>query len=235
MDAVARAIADAGGASAIFDAGDDTSTGASWEAFSLDSLDQAFQDYDRYAIAGNHDHGSFVSDYLADLGWTHLDGESVDGPGDTVLWGIDDPRSSGLGAWRDEPGATFADTEDQVAEAVCAAEERVTTLLVHDANIGREALRRGCTDLVLGGHVHVRSGPTQVLGENGEVGYTFTNGTTGGAAYAIAVGSKPKRAAEVALVTYRDGRPAGIQSVTLQTNGRFDVDEWRELTFSPSA
>ena len=61
MDAVARAIADRGGATAVFDAGDDTSTGSRWEAFSLDSLTAAFDDMDgRWAVAGNHDHGSFV-------------------------------------------------------------------------------------------------------------------------------------------------------------------------------
>ena len=46
MDPVARAIADQGGATFLLDAGDDTSTGGSWEAFSLESLDQAFDDYD---------------------------------------------------------------------------------------------------------------------------------------------------------------------------------------------
>ncbi len=234
MDQVARAIGDAGGATAVFDAGDDTSTGATWEAFSLDSLDEAFADYNRYAVSGNHDHGDFVNDYLEDLGWTHLKGgDPVDGPGGVRLWGVDDPRSSGLGAWRDEPGASFTETEQRVADEVCASEERVGTVLVHDANLGREALRRGCADLVVGGHVHVRSGPTAVVGENGEVGYTFTAGTTGGAAYAIAVGSKPKRAAEVTLLTFTDGRPAGIQWVVLQTNGVFEVGEYVPLTFEP--
>ena len=93
-------------------------------------------------------------------------------------------------------------------------------MLVHDANLGREALARGCADLVVGGHLHVQVGPTRVVGANGRAGYTYTNGTTGGAAYAIAVGSKPRRDAEVTLVTYRDGRPVGLQPVVLQTDGR---------------
>ena len=104
MDRVARAIGDRAGAEAVFDAGDDTSTGGEWEAFSLDSLTTAFEDLDRYAVAGNHDSGSFVRDYLDDLGWDMLDGTVVDGPGDAPLIGIDDPRSSGLGNWRDETG-----------------------------------------------------------------------------------------------------------------------------------
>jgi hypothetical protein len=68
-----------------------------------------------------------------------------------------------------------------------------------------------------------------VVGENGQVGYSYTTGTTGGAAYAIAVGSKPRRDATMSLITYRDGRPAGIQSVQLQTNGVFLVGDYVPL------
>jgi len=231
MDPVARAVADAAGATAVYDGGDDTSSGKSWEAFSLDSVSEAFDGLDRWAVAGNHDQGTFVHDYLGRHGWTMLDGEVVPGPGDTTLLGVDDPRSSGLGSWRDETGLSFADVEQRLADAACDSEVRVTTILVHDANLGREALARGCTDLVLGGHVHVRSGPTRVDGPDGEVGYTYTTGTTGGAAYAIAIGSKPRRNADVSLVTYRDGRPAGVQWVTLQPNGVFQVGDYVELSY----
>jgi hypothetical protein len=231
MDPVARAVADAAGASAVYDGGDDTSSGKSWEAFSLDSVSEAFDGFDRWAVAGNHDQGSFVHDYLGRHGWTMLDGEVIAGPGGTTLLGVDDPRSSGLGSWRDETGLSFAEVEQRLADAACDSDVRVTTILVHDANLGREALARGCTDLVLGGHVHVRSGPTRVDGPDGETGYTYTTGTTGGAAYAIAIGSKPRRAADISLVTYRDGRPAGLQWVTLQPNGTFQVGTYVELSY----
>ncbi len=235
MDQVARAIAENGGAQAVFDAGDDTSTGEEWEAFSLDSLDDAFNDLDRWAVAGNHDHGSFVRSYLSDLGWTYFDdGEVVGGPGDTRILGVDDPRSSGLGDWRDETGLTFGEVRERLADAACEADDdggRVNTLLVHDANLGDDALERGCVDLVVGGHTHVQAGPDVHIGENGEVGYTYTVGTAGGAAYAIAIGTKLRRPAGLALITYRDGRPAGIQSITLQTTGRFDIDPYEELRY----
>ena len=236
MDAVARALADQAGATAVFDAGDDTSTGATWEGFSLDSLDASFKDLDgRWGVTGNHDHGDFVGAYLADLGWTMLDGEVVDGPGGSRLLGVPDPRSSGLGTWRDEGGLSFAEVGTRLADAACAADEegdRVTTILVHDPNLGDEALERGCTDLVVGGHLHVQEGPTAVTGDNDAVGYSYTTGTTGGAAYAIAIGSKLRRAAQVSLLTYDDeGRPVGIQPVLLQTNGRFDVGDYVELTY----
>ncbi|MFC4787159.1 metallophosphoesterase family protein [Nocardioides sp. MAHUQ-72] len=229
MDKVARAVADTGGATAVFDAGDDTSTGNSWEAFSLDSVTAAFEDLDRWGIAGNHDHGTFVSRYLDEHGWTMLDGTVVPGPAGTTLLGLDDPRSSGLGDWRDESGLSFDEVGSRLADVACAAPERVTTLLVHDADLGQDALERGCVDLVLAGHLHVQVGPVRVVGEGGQVGYSYTNGTTGGAAYAIAVGSKPRREAELTLVTYRDGRPVGVQPVVLQTDGVFHVRDYVPL------
>jgi len=232
MDQVALAVADRGGAEAVFNAGDDTSTGKEWEAFSLDSLAATFEDYPRWAVAGNHDHGTFVRSYLTDLGWTYFDDEVIDGPGDTRILGVDDPRSSGLGSWRDEGDLSFGELRTRLADAACEADEdgdRVDTLLVHDANLGDEALSRGCVDLVVGGHTHVQYGPVAVTGDDGEVGYTYTVGTAGGAAYAIALGTKLRRAAGVALITYRDGEPAGIQSVTLETTGRFVVDPYVPL------
>jgi hypothetical protein len=231
MDRVARAIADAGGATAVFDGGDDTSSGKSWEAFSLDSVSAAFDGLDRWGVAGNHDHGDFVHEYLAEHDWTMLDGDVVPGPAGTTLLGVDDPRSSGLGNWRDETGLTFSEVADRIADAACDSDVRVTTILVHDADLGAPALERGCADLVLAGHTHVRAGPDRVEGRDGEVGYTYTTGTAGGAAYAIALGSKPRRPADISLVTYRDGRPAGIQWVTLQTDGTYQTGSWVPLTY----
>ena len=232
MDRVARAIGDQVGAEAVFNAGDDTSTGQEWEAFSLDSVSEAFEDYDRYGVAGNHDSGSFVRDYLDDLGWTMLDGSVIDGPGDAPLIGLDDPRSSGLGNWRDETGLSFEEVADRFSDEICDAEDRIATALVHDTDLAQPALERGCVDLVVGGHVHVAIGPDRVEGPEGQVGYSYTTGTTGGAAYAIAIGSKPRRDAMVSLLTYRDGRPVGIQPVTLQTNGQYVVGSFVPLRYS---
>ena len=233
MDKVARTIADRGAATVLLDAGDDTSTGGEWEAFSLDSLDLAFEDFEeRYVVSGNHDNGTFVSEYLAELGFTTLEGEAVDGPAGSRLLGVGDPRSSGLGTWRDEPGESFEEHSEKLADLVCdyAAEgDRISTLLVHDANSGRGALERGCVDLVLGGHLHAQLGPSLIVGENGMAGYTYTTGTTGGAAYTLAIGSKLRRDAQVTLVTYRDQRPVGIQPVTVRTVGDFVVGEYVEL------
>lgn len=232
MDPVARAVGDRAGATVVLNAGDDTSTGATWEAFSLDSVSAAFDGYERFGVAGNHDSGDFVADYLAEHGWEMLDGEVVEGPGGGTLLGVADPRSSGLGSWRDESGLSFEEVGSRLADAACAAAEDdgpIGTLLVHDVNLASEALARGCADLALGGHLHVEVGPDPVVGPDGQVGYRYTNGTTGGAAYAIAIGSKPRREAQMTLVTYRDGRPVGLQGVFLQTNGRWEVGEYTVL------
>jgi predicted phosphodiesterase len=233
MDPVARALADQAGATVILDAGDDTSTGSTWEAFSLDSLDNTFDDYaQKFAVQGNHDNGSFVGAYLEKLDWTVPTGEVVDGPGGGRLLAWDDPRSSGLGNWRDVRGQTIDEVATQIADLTCEADvagDRVNTVLVHDADMGAEALRRGCVDLVVSGHVHVQVGPDRVIGSNGRIGNAYTNGTTGGAAYAIAVGSKLRRPAQVTMVTYREGRPVGLQPVTVQTNGVFQVGDYTPL------
>ncbi|MGH3350051.1 MAG: metallophosphoesterase [Nocardioides sp.] len=237
MDAVVRAVADEGGATGILDAGDDTSTGSDWETFSLDSLTDASDGLDKWAVTGNHDHGPTVGDYLAKKGWTVLDGEVVDGPGDSTLLGVPDPRTSGLGNWVDDQGIGFEEAGSKLADIACASMEDgtpIATLLVHDPSLGRETLRRGCATLVVGGHRHVHLGPGEVEGENGHIGWTYTNGTTGGAAYAFAMG-KIRRTAEVTLITYADGLPVGLQSVELETNGALTAHTYVPLEPTPTS
>ena len=234
MDPVARAVGDAAGATFLLNAGDDTSTGSEWEAFSLESLDAAFADYEhRFYVAGNHDNGDFVTEQAAGLGFTTLNGEVVEGPGGIRLLGADDPRSSGLGNWKDEKGLSFSEVEERLADAACAADEdgeRVNTILVHDANLGRTALDRGCADLVVGGHLHVVRGPDPTVGPEGQIGHSYTNASTGGAAYAIAIGTKPRRDAVMSLITYREARPVGVQWVSLSPLGDWTVGPWTPLT-----
>ena len=233
MDPVAREVARQGGATILLNAGDDTSTGSSWEGFSLESLDHAFEDLDhRYTVAGNHDHGDFVTKTFQKLGFTTLVGEPVEGPSGIRLLGASDPRSSGLGSWVDEKEISFAEQTQRLGDLVCEEDQagrRVSTLIVHDANSAQTALDRGCVDLVLAGHRHEQIGPERRVGFNGRFGYLYINGTTGGAAYAIALGSKLRRNAEVTLVTYRDGRPVGLQPVTFRTVEDIVVSPYIEL------
>jgi hypothetical protein len=43
------------------------------------------------------------------------------------------------------------------------------------------------------------------------------------------VGSKLRRDAEFTFITYRDGRPVGIQPVTVRTTGALDVAAYVDL------
>jgi hypothetical protein len=239
MDPVVRAFARQAHATVVLDTGDDTSSGSPWEAFSLESLDDAFDGYQaRVFVAGNHDHGAFVASYLEKQHWVHPDGQDRTAFAGVRLFGVDDPRSSGLGDWRTLHGLSFDEVGVRLADAVCkldAEGHRVATLMVHDANLARAALDRGCADLVVAGHVHVQEGPDRVVGENGKVGYTYTNGTTGGAAYAIALGGKLRRDAEFTFLTYRGGRPVGLQPVTIQTNGIVRVGNYFPLDLATGA
>ncbi len=66
MDATIKAVARVGGASLLIDGGDDTSSGASWETFSIDSLAEAAQGLDVVAVPGNHDQGDTVGVRMAE-------------------------------------------------------------------------------------------------------------------------------------------------------------------------
>ena len=46
---------------------------------------------------------------------------------------------------------------------------------------------------------------------------------------ARAVGASIRRPADIGLITYREGRPVGVQAVLLQTTGTFEVGEYTEL------
>ena len=54
-----------------------------------------------------------------------------------------------------------------------------------------------------------------------------------GAAYALAIGSKLRRDAMCTFVTYRDGRPVGIQPVTVRTTGSLSVADYFGLDLEP--
>jgi hypothetical protein len=232
MDEVVRAVADAvSGRPPSWTRATTPPPGSRGRRSAWTRWTDAFDDYETAGLRspGNHDNGTFVRDYLHERGWVVPTGKVVEGPGGSTLLSADDPRASGLGIWRDDTTMSVPELGDAIADVACQG-ERVGTLLVHDSDAGTEALRRGCVDLVVSGHVHVEVGPDRVVGANGETGWTYTVGTTGGASYAVAVGSKLRRAAMATLVTYAGGRPVGLQSVTLQTNGVFEVGDYNLLT-----
>jgi hypothetical protein len=119
----------------------------------------------------------------------------------------------------------------RLADVACDQDEdeRIDTLLVHDPASAAATVARGCASLVLSGHLHRQVGPVTRPADGHSV-TTYTNGTTGGAAYAFALGYTLRRPAQVALVTYdEDGVAVGIQPVTFQASGTVEVGAFTQL------
>jgi len=235
MDPVARAIADQAGASMLIDLGDDTSNGASWESFSINSLAREFRDLDVVAVAGNHDTGPSVRRQMEDKGFTVLDGEAVTVDGIRFI-GSSDPRSSGLTAgYSGSPQANSAAirAQDEKLTTATCEDGGVDVIAVHSPSSAKRAAATGCADLVLSGHLHRQVGPDVVAGTNGRSTTTLTTASTGGAVYAFALGSKLRRTAQVTIVTFADGRPVGLQPVSFEPGGTITVADYLPLATSP--
>jgi len=209
--------------------GDETSSGGSWEEFSVRSLAETFKDYTGYAISGNHDHGPLgVRDYLEKRGFMVPNGE-VQEFGPTTVVGMDDPRQSDFTPIRNQPGISTEDAVRQLSDLACG-EQRPNIVLVPVAYMGREILEKGCADLVMSGDTHTYSPPQEVEADNGGIGYEVTVGTSGGAAYAMAAGSKPRREANVVIVTIGpDGVPRGIQGVDFTTTKLVIIRKYKSI------
>ena len=234
MDPVARAVALRARAKLLIDLGDDTSNGGSWETFSINSLAREFRGFRIVAVAGNHDQGSSVTESMKDRGFRVLAGRPVTVGGIRFL-GSSDPRSSGFiaGYDGDESDNIAAITQqDKMLTEVACRDERVAVLVVHSAASASQAAESGCVDLVLSGHLHRQVGPEVVEGKNGRSTTTLTTGSTGGAVYTFALGSKLRRPAQVTIVTFRDGRPVGLQPVTFEPGGTIDVADYTHVKTS---
>lgn len=235
MDPVARKVGDVVGAKVVVDLGDTTGSGSKWEEFSMNSEIEAFKDYKNIIAPGNHDNGDTVGNFFKDHGWAVVSGKEITVDGIRFL-GNRDPRSSGLGHWRNTAQGTIPEMGEQLAETACEANEkgnRIPTIIVHDGNAGSEALARGCVDLVLSGHTHRQIGPITSEGENGQAGTALTIGSTGGATLPVAFGSKLRRDAQVAVVTYKEGRPVGVQVVDFTTGGNVTAQDYAEIKTGP--
>ena len=228
MDPILHRTGELAEANYVISLGDETSSGGSWEEFSVRSLAETFKDYtERYAIGGNHDHGPLgVRDYLEERGFMVPNGE-VQAFGPTTVVGMDDPRQSDFTPTRNQPGISTEDAVRQLSDLACG-EQRPNIVLVPVAYMADEILEKGCADLVMSGDTHTYSPPQAVEANNGGIGYEITVGTSSGAAYAMAAGSKPKRPASAAIVTVDiNGRPIGSQAVHFSTTrGEVAVDEF---------
>ncbi len=231
MDPVHRALADVAGATILIDAGDDTSSGQEWEEFSLRSLNSQFpsSQFVRIAISGNHDSGGMVEEYWKHRG-AHTSSDTVQEIEGIQTILIDDPRQSDYTGDVVDGEATYAETSDMVTSIACESDKRIGLVVVHSASMAHSVLEQGCADLVVGGHLHRAIPPTKVEGQNGMNGYTVTNASSGGAVYSFSAFGGLRRDAGDTLITFRDGRPVGVQQVTFATTGEVTVSQYYELS-----
>ncbi|HEU4947959.1 MAG TPA: metallophosphoesterase [Kribbella sp.] len=229
IDRFAAEVAKVAGAKVLIDAGDDTSSGQEWELFSINSLAEHFRDFDVVSVAGNHDSGGFVEKAMKAHEFTLLDSKPVEVAGIRFL-GDSDPSKTGLGS-ADTPGdETVGEQSERLADIACeqTGDKQIATMVVHDPASGAETARRGCASLVVSGHLHRQAGPDMKQVDGRSV-TTYTNGTTGGAAYAFALGYTLRRPAEVTLITYVDGEPVGLQPVVAELTGEITVGAYRPI------
>jgi predicted phosphodiesterase len=229
IDGFAAEVAKTGGAKVLIDAGDDTSSGQTWEAFSINSLKQHFRNLKVVAVAGNHDAGGHVEDTMRKSGFTVLDSKPVEVEG-IRFFGDSDPTKTGLGS-ADSPGdETIQHQSQRLADIACDQpdDKRISTMVVHDPSSYADTAERGCATLLLSGHLHRQVGPEHKV-VDGRAVTTYTNGTTGGAAYAFALGYTLRKPGEVTLITYQKGLPVGLQTVTAQPSGDVTVGAYTPL------
>jgi Icc-related predicted phosphoesterase len=229
MDPFAAEVAKVARAKVLIDAGDDSSSGQSWEVFSINSLAEHFKDLKVVAVAGNHDSGGIIEDAMRKNEFTVLDSKPVEVEGIRFL-GDSDPTRTGLGSADTAGDETTAEQSKRLADVACnqSEDQRISTFLVHDPASYQDTATRGCATLLLSGHLHRQVGPdTKTV--DGRPVTTYTNGTTGGAAYAFALGYTLRRPGEVTLVTYSDGQPIGLQTVTAELTGEVTVGTYRPL------
>nr|WP_202885536.1 metallophosphoesterase family protein [Kribbella sandramycini] len=229
MDPVAAEVAKVAGAKVLIDAGDDSSSGQKWEVFSIHSLREHFKDLKVVAVAGNHDAGGHIEEAMRKNNFTVLDSKPVEVEGIRFL-GDSDPTRTGLGS-ADSPGdETIAEQSTRLADVACAQpdDERISTMVVHDPSSYAETAARGCATLLLSGHLHRQVGPDHKV-VDGRAVTTYTNGTTGGAAYAFALGYTLRRPGEMTLITYTGGRPIGLQTVSAGLDGQITVGAYNPL------
>jgi hypothetical protein len=234
MDQVARAVGDKVGAGLLMDLGDDTSSGGAWEVFSVNSLAENFQGYEKVVVNGNHDRSPIIQKSLRNLGFVLMDGQ-VTTVGGLRFLGFPDPRETELGKGYLNSENVMSEEQRQLnvnyLSAACGYMQndlRVDVILSHSPHSSKLVTNAGCGTLALSGHTHQQAGPETFSTKNGDI-TTLTVGTTGGASYSFAGGSKLRRDAQVGILTYENHEPQGLQMITFLTSGEILVGRYFEL------
>ncbi|MEO6513766.1 MAG: metallophosphoesterase [Candidatus Saccharimonadales bacterium] len=230
MDALIKSAIQVAKPDILIDAGDDTSSGEAAESFSINSLLDATKSVkNRLVVLGNHD-SSYTNKQLVKGGFTSLDSEKPVTVAGIRFIGGADPRHSDLGMAIRHGEQTIPELGTILADAACSDEAGIDIAVTHDPRALDEVAARGCVDMTISGHMHAQFGPELQNNADGTAVYRFTNGTTGGAQEAIAIGplSNP---ADITILSYKIGPdkqayPYGWQQLRFNQNGSVNVKDF---------
>jgi len=227
MAQVVGAVAQGTGARVVLDAGDITMDGTSVEAYCVDGAAQAYgPDVTVVAVGGNHD-TALSAEQESAAGMTVLAGEVVEVEGLRLLGDADWAHTSLA-----QGTIGGSETATQLGRRLggLACDDPVDLLLVHDPQVARIALERGCAPLAISGHMHARSGP-EVVGR----GLAFTASSTGrDVAERTVVGPLGAPAEVPVLLLNSMGRLVAIQIVTVQPDATVSLSPIQVVPVVPS-
>ncbi|WP_372594362.1 metallophosphoesterase [Actinotalea sp.] len=158
MARVIGRLATVSDADLVLNAGDSTMDGTSVESYCVDAFAAAVPAGTAYVIAdGNHDSAETAAQERA-AGARVLDGQVIEVAGLRIL-GDSDPHETRVGSGTSRVGEEgVAEVGNRLADVACTDGD-VDLLLVHDPDVGTEALERGCVPAQVSGHWHRRIGP----------------------------------------------------------------------------
>lgn len=176
MAGLMTSVVELSGADLVLDAGDTTIDGTAVEKYCVTTFADAIPRGIPVVVSnGNHDSPETAAQERQ-AGMTVLDGKVITAAGMRIL-GDNDPNETRLGGGT-QPGSdeTAAEAGERLAQVACDDPD-VDLLLIHNPNVGRAALERGCVPVQLSGHKHVRAGPAPF-----GLGVRYVNASTAGAA-----------------------------------------------------
>ena len=219
MAQVIAEVADLAGADVVLDAGDTTVNGTAVESYCVQALTDALPATATEVVAGgNHDSEETAAQHRA-AGAVVLTGDVVEVAGLRIL-GDRDFQITRIGVGTTQAGEeTLTQTGHRLADVACDA-DGVDLLLIHQPEVGQEALDRGCARTQVSGHYHRRIGP-EVVGD----GVRYVSSSTAGAVLGGATIGPLQGVAEMTVLRLREGVVQDWRLVQVRPDGAAVVSE----------
>jgi len=210
----------------ILDSGDQTLGGTRAEKRCVAVMPNA-TDIPIVVALGNHDDKTTTGGQDRELGYTVLAGKTVEVAGYRILGDADVMRSP-IGVPYHQVGPETIEEQGERIAAQAQEDGDVDIVLMHEPTAGVPAAQAGNAKLIATGHTHTVQLPKAIIGENGEVVYAMTNGSTGGAApNKITFESKLGKDATITVLVFdkltKD--PLGYRIITLHTDKSVEVGD----------